>query len=154
MCIQLRRTVLRGVQWEQIEANSPFFLSVAELFYVQGERKKEKLCFYVLHMRKNIRQNTEGASDTRLIRKIVWRILQNKKAFPSRAGAAVSMVLYHIVRHSATGNFSMEAAVIRFSFIRSSQKGHGRHKAEKNVSASKKRSSEKKRGCVFCFFVV
>ena len=34
VCIQLRRTVLRGVQWEQIESNSSFFLSVAEFFYV------------------------------------------------------------------------------------------------------------------------
>ena len=48
VCIQLRRIVLRGVQWEQIKPNSSFFLSVTEFFYVQGERKKEELCFYVL----------------------------------------------------------------------------------------------------------
>ena len=34
VCIQLRRIVLRGVQWEQIKPNSSFFLSVTEFFYV------------------------------------------------------------------------------------------------------------------------
>ena len=34
VCIQLRRIVLRDVQWEQIKPNSSFFLSVTEFFYV------------------------------------------------------------------------------------------------------------------------
>ena len=48
MYIQLRKIVLRGVQWEQIQPNSSFFLSVTKLLYVQGKRKKEELRFHVL----------------------------------------------------------------------------------------------------------